>query len=94
MIASDTAAAWVQRISAHGAICEHVRDIEEAWADERLVARGLVADVPGVAPRLGGDGLPLMSLARGSDACRDGRLAPAPELGADTEVVASELGIS
>jgi crotonobetainyl-CoA:carnitine CoA-transferase CaiB-like acyl-CoA transferase len=90
-IASDTAAAWVQRISEHGAICEHVRDIEEAWQDERLLARGLVAeaaDAPPWAARI-----PLISLARGRDGAAR-RIAPAPELGADTEAVARELGIS
>jgi crotonobetainyl-CoA:carnitine CoA-transferase CaiB-like acyl-CoA transferase len=90
-IASDTAAAWVQRISEHGAICEHVRDIEEAWADERLLARNLLADAAG-APAWA-TRIPLMSLARGRDGA-ERRIAPAPELGADTEAVAGELGIS
>jgi CoA:oxalate CoA-transferase len=89
-IASDTAAAWVRRISDRGAICEHVRDIEEAWADERLVARGLVAETAGAPPWAAR--IPLISLARGNDGVA--RIAPAPELGADTEVVAGELGIS
>jgi crotonobetainyl-CoA:carnitine CoA-transferase CaiB-like acyl-CoA transferase len=90
-VASDTAAAWVQRISEHGAICEHVRDIEEAWADDRLLARNLVGDAAG-APAWAAR-IPLMSLARGRDAAAR-RIAPAPELGADTEAVAGELGIS
>ncbi len=85
VIATDTAASWVERISSHGAICEHVRDIEDAWSDERLVARGLVAD-PGVGPAWAAR-LPLISLARGP---RDGS-RPAPELGADTEAVRRAL---
>ncbi len=85
VIATDTAASWVQRISSRGAICEHVRDIEDAWSDERLIARGLVADAgtgPAWAARL-----PLISLARGQ---RDGGQR-APELGADTEAVRRTL---
>jgi crotonobetainyl-CoA:carnitine CoA-transferase CaiB-like acyl-CoA transferase len=85
VIATDTAASWVERISSRGAICEHVRDIADAWSDERLVARGLVADTvsgPGWAAAL-----PMISLARGA---RDGG-RPAPELGADTEDVRRAL---
>jgi crotonobetainyl-CoA:carnitine CoA-transferase CaiB-like acyl-CoA transferase len=85
VIATDTADVWVQRISSHGAICEHVRDIVDAWSDERLVDRGLVAD-PGIGPDWASK-LPLISLARGA---RDGR-RPAPELGADTEAVRRAL---
>jgi len=88
VIASATADSWVRRISEHGAICEHVRDIEDAWADRRLVERGLLAEL-----QLGPEGttrMPLMSLARhwrGEAAA----LAPVPALGADTEAVAQEL---
>lgn len=91
LIASDTAASWVKRISDHGALCEHVRDIEEAWADDRLLARGLVTDEV-----MGGTGwsarMPLVSLARGPSRPESPRpLSPAPGLGADTEAVAREL---
>ena len=89
VIASDTAAAWVERISAHGAICEHVRDIEEAWADDRLRARGVVGDAGG-APEWAGR-LPLMSLAGRVRGAADATLARAPALGADTDAVAREL---
>ena len=54
VVAAGDAAGWVARISAAGAICEIVRDIEEAWADERLRTRGLVSE----------SGLPVVSLAR------------------------------
>jgi crotonobetainyl-CoA:carnitine CoA-transferase CaiB-like acyl-CoA transferase len=86
VIASDTAASWVERISEHGAICEHVRDIEEAWADERLRARGVVgavADSPEWAARM-----PTISLAR---APGDGSMARAPALGEDTDAVVRQL---
>jgi crotonobetainyl-CoA:carnitine CoA-transferase CaiB-like acyl-CoA transferase len=89
VIASDSAASWVRRISEHGALGEHVRDIEEAWADDRLVARGLVSGEPehgsGWAARM-----PLVSLARHAD--HPQALAPAPALGADTDAVTQELG--
>ena len=58
VVAGGDAAAWVQRISAAGAICETVRDIEEAWADPHLRERGLVSDGAGPLP------LPVVSLAR------------------------------
>jgi crotonobetainyl-CoA:carnitine CoA-transferase CaiB-like acyl-CoA transferase len=88
-IASDTAASWVERVSSHGAICEHVRDIEEAWADERLVARGLVGDAGG-SPQWARR-IPLISLARHPPGGAGGRLARAPALGEDTDAVAGEL---
>jgi crotonobetainyl-CoA:carnitine CoA-transferase CaiB-like acyl-CoA transferase len=89
VIASDSAASWVKRISDHGALCEHVRDIEEAWADERLLARGLVSgrteSGPGWAARM-----PVVSLARTESGPANG-LAPAPALGADTDEVVRAL---
>ncbi|MFL5823392.1 MAG: CaiB/BaiF CoA transferase family protein [Solirubrobacteraceae bacterium] len=89
VISTDTAASWVTRISDQGALCEHVRDIEDAWADERLSARGLVSyeseGGPGWTARI-----PAVSLARGGSGGPD-TLAPAPTLGADTDAVAREL---
>jgi crotonobetainyl-CoA:carnitine CoA-transferase CaiB-like acyl-CoA transferase len=90
-IASEPASTWVARISAHGAICEHVRDIEEAWSDARLVERGLVgraSERPAWAARM-----PFVSLARASRVPEE-TLAAAPDLGADTEAVARELETS
>ena len=88
VIASDTAASWVSRISEHGALGEHVRDIEEAWADDRLVTRGLVSGEPeqgsGWAARM-----PLVSLVGHPD--HPHVLPPAPALGADTDTVIREL---
>jgi crotonobetainyl-CoA:carnitine CoA-transferase CaiB-like acyl-CoA transferase len=89
VIESAPASEWVERISAHGAICEQVRDIAEAWTDERLVARGLVGQVatgPDWAALM-----PVVSLAR-TQIQPPVRLASPPELGADTEAVASALG--
>jgi crotonobetainyl-CoA:carnitine CoA-transferase CaiB-like acyl-CoA transferase len=86
VIGSDTAAHWVGRISAEGGLCEHVRDIEEAWGDDRLVARGLVGSQPesgtGWSARI-----PVVSLARSAP----DPLPPAPALGAHTEAVIGEL---
>jgi crotonobetainyl-CoA:carnitine CoA-transferase CaiB-like acyl-CoA transferase len=86
VIASDTAERWVTRIAAEGGLCERVRDIEEAWADERLRARGLVGEVGDAPPWA--MRMPLVSLAATQ---RDGRLPPAPALGADTGALAREL---
>ncbi len=86
VVACDSADAWVERISSRGAICEHVRDIGDAWEDERLVDRRLVgwlADEPEWAARM-----PVVSLAR---TCTE--LAPAPRLGADTELLLRELDV-
>jgi crotonobetainyl-CoA:carnitine CoA-transferase CaiB-like acyl-CoA transferase len=89
LIASDTAAAWVAKISRFGAICEHVRDIEDAWADPRLAARGLVGEIDGRNPDWA-KRMPLVSLAR-PYAAPAGKLAPAPALGADTVSVERAL---
>jgi CoA:oxalate CoA-transferase len=86
VIASDTAASWVMTISAQGALCEHVRDIDEAWADDRLVARGLASAEPEGGPGWSAR-IPTVSLARPGT----GPLAPAPALGADTDAVLREL---
>jgi CoA:oxalate CoA-transferase len=86
VIAGDTAASWVRRISEQGALCEHVRDIEEAWSDERLVSRRLTSSEPETGPGWSAR-IPVVSLA-GSPAQP---LAPAPALGAHTGEVTREL---
>lgn len=85
-IASDTADSWVSRISDEGGLCEHVRDIEEAWADDRLAARGLASAQPEGGPGWSAR-IPTVSLVRNAS----DPLAPAPALGADTEAVTREL---
>jgi crotonobetainyl-CoA:carnitine CoA-transferase CaiB-like acyl-CoA transferase len=85
-ISGDTADSWVRRISDEGGLCENVRDIQEAWADDRLAARGLASTQaeggPGWSARI-----PTVSLVRNAA----DPLAPAPALGADTEAVTREL---
>jgi crotonobetainyl-CoA:carnitine CoA-transferase CaiB-like acyl-CoA transferase len=85
VIATDTAVSWVKRIAEHGGLSEHVRDIEEAWADERLVQRGLLRREfergSGWEARM-----PIVSLARNGS----GR-GQAPALGADTDAVSGGL---
>ncbi len=88
VLASAPAATWVEQISGHGAICEHIRDIEEAWSDERLVNRGLVGQAPGDAEWAAR--MPLVSLAR-TNAEPPVRLPAAPLLGADTDAVMREF---
>jgi crotonobetainyl-CoA:carnitine CoA-transferase CaiB-like acyl-CoA transferase len=85
-IATDTAAAWVRRISEQGALCEHVRDIEEAWSDDRLVTRGLASQDEERGPDWSAR-IPTVSLAH---RMRE-PLAPAPTLGAHTDAVTEEL---
>jgi crotonobetainyl-CoA:carnitine CoA-transferase CaiB-like acyl-CoA transferase len=86
VIASDTASSWVQRISEQGALCEHVRDIEEAWSDDRLWRRGLASREPEGGPGWSAR-IPTVSLA-GSPTQP---LAPAPALGEHTDQVMREL---
>jgi crotonobetainyl-CoA:carnitine CoA-transferase CaiB-like acyl-CoA transferase len=81
-IATDTAARWAERISRAGGLCERVREIEEAWSDPLLAARGLVGRAGAGVP------LPLISLARTADP--DG-LSPGPALGEHTAAVLREL---
>ncbi len=88
-ITSDSAEAWARRISDEGGLCELVRDIEEAWADDRLTARGLASLQPEGGPGWSAR-IPTMSLARNASE----PLAPAPALGADTDAVLSELSLS
>jgi crotonobetainyl-CoA:carnitine CoA-transferase CaiB-like acyl-CoA transferase len=83
VIATRTAADWVERVTRAGGLCERVREIEEAWSDPLLAERGLVARGPDGAP------LPLVSLARTAGR---GELAPAPALGQHTEAVLREVG--
>jgi crotonobetainyl-CoA:carnitine CoA-transferase CaiB-like acyl-CoA transferase len=89
VIRSDTAETWVQRISERGALCEHVRDIDQAWADDRLAARGLASlraeGGPGWSARI-----PTVSLAGTASE----PFPPAPGLGAHTEMVIRELETS
>jgi crotonobetainyl-CoA:carnitine CoA-transferase CaiB-like acyl-CoA transferase len=85
VIATDTAAAWAERISRAGGLCERVREIEEAWADPLLASRGLVGRADG------GVALPLISLARAAD---PDALGLGPELGEHTDAVLRGLAAS
>ena len=62
VIASDTVDHWVTAITAAGAICAPVREIDDAWSDPRLFQRDLLARLA----EAGFDSfaLPVMSLAR------------------------------
>jgi crotonobetainyl-CoA:carnitine CoA-transferase CaiB-like acyl-CoA transferase len=89
VVGTAPASHWVEEIAGHGAICEHVREIEEAWSDERLVNRGLVGKAPGDAEWAAR--MPLVSLAR-TNVEPPVKLPAAPGLGADTDAVSRELG--
>jgi crotonobetainyl-CoA:carnitine CoA-transferase CaiB-like acyl-CoA transferase len=86
VIATGTASDWVERIAGSGGLCQRVREVEEAWADPLLAARGLVGRVEGEP--YGDVALPLVSLARTAD---PGALAPGPALGEHTDAVLAEL---
>ena len=77
ILATGTAQHWVATIGAAGAVCEHVRDVGEAWRDSLLQERGLLTAV----------GLPAMSLARTGTVAQLGR---APRLGEHTPGVLAE----
>jgi glutaryl-CoA transferase len=88
VIASDTVDHWVTVISAAGAICAPVREIDDAWSDPRLIQRDLLARLA----KAGFDSfaLPVMSLARCVDAAA---LTPGPRLGQHSAEVLRELGV-
>jgi crotonobetainyl-CoA:carnitine CoA-transferase CaiB-like acyl-CoA transferase len=88
-VISDTADTWVKRISQHGALCEHVRDIADAWADDRLVDRDLASAEMVAGPDWTAR-MPMVSLARAAPG-QARPLAPAPDLGADTDAVGRAL---
>ena len=88
VIASDTVDHWVKAISAAGAICVPVREIDDAWSDPRLIERDLLARL--AKPGFDSFALPVMSLARCVDA---DALAPGPRLGQHSAEVLRELGV-
>jgi succinate---hydroxymethylglutarate CoA-transferase len=86
-IATAPAAHWLEAITAEGAFCAPVNEIEEAWADPALAERGLLATVDGedAFP------VPVASLARTRTG---GKLPRAPRLGEDSAEIAAGLGFS
>jgi crotonobetainyl-CoA:carnitine CoA-transferase CaiB-like acyl-CoA transferase len=86
VIATSTAEDWVERITRAGGLCERVREIEEAWADPLLAARGLVGRLEDEA--YGDAPFPLVSFARTAD---PDAFAPGPALGQHTDAVLREL---
>jgi crotonobetainyl-CoA:carnitine CoA-transferase CaiB-like acyl-CoA transferase len=85
---SRPAEAIAEAIRAAGGLCQRIREMEEAWADPLLVARGLLGEV--ADPELKAFPVPVASLAgRGRR-----ELAPAPTLGQHSREVATEAGLS
>ena len=85
-ISERPSADWLERFAASGVPAGPVLARETAYADPQVVAEGLVAEVdqPGLGPvRL------LAPFLRAGGVSED--VAPAPELGADTEAVLAEL---
>jgi crotonobetainyl-CoA:carnitine CoA-transferase CaiB-like acyl-CoA transferase len=87
VIATDTAEHWAEQITAAGAFCQRIREIEEAWADPLLTARGLRVDLD--TARDPPFPVPTASLAR--DASRN--LRPGPRLGEHSREIAAEIGV-
>ena len=82
----DTTAGWVARLEAAGVPCAPVNDVPAALADPQAQARGMVLEERGpYGPyrRVAGP-LPKLRVKSG----------PAPEMGADTEELLRQAGIS
>jgi crotonobetainyl-CoA:carnitine CoA-transferase CaiB-like acyl-CoA transferase len=90
VIAERPASHWEREVRAAGGFCQRIREIEEAWADPLLAARGLVAPLAEGADA--GFPVPVASLARTAVPAEG--LPPAPRLGQHTEEIAGELGLA
>ena len=86
-IAGRPTSEWLEQLDYAGVPCGVVQSRETVYADPQVAAAGLVGDV--VQPGLGSLRL-LAPFIRVGDEAR--AMAPAPELGADTESVLKELG--
>jgi crotonobetainyl-CoA:carnitine CoA-transferase CaiB-like acyl-CoA transferase len=88
--ASDTAAAWVQRLNAAGMFAAPVQDYAEVAQDEQVLANQYIHEVP----RDGGDPLRMAGIGM----CLDGEPVTierlAPQLGEHTEDVLCEAGFT
>jgi formyl-CoA transferase len=85
------AAAWAEELSALGVPAGPVLSLPEALAHEQVAGRGLVGRHEGVAGVGGVEALRIAALIDGARPCGD---APPPALGADTDTVLAEAGLS
>ena len=90
VLAGDTAAAWVERLNGAGVPAGPVYDISQVFADPQVEHLGLAATVE--HPRLGPIRLSNqpVNLSRTPGSVR----TAAPELGADTDAVLADAGLS
>jgi crotonobetainyl-CoA:carnitine CoA-transferase CaiB-like acyl-CoA transferase len=96
LLLTRSAEHWAALITKAGGFCEVVREIDEAWRDPRLAARGLVGRLGGGGGGGGGHSHLVPALPFGGAARRAGlrELGPAPELGQHSREVASEAGLA
>jgi crotonobetainyl-CoA:carnitine CoA-transferase CaiB-like acyl-CoA transferase len=90
VIATGTAEHWSQTVTAAGGFCQRIREIEEAWADPLLAARGLVVDLD---LRAGGSSAPVSLPAVSLAQVERRALCPGPKLGEHSAAVAREIGL-
>jgi formyl-CoA transferase len=84
VIRTRSASEWETLVTRAGGFCRRVAEIEEAWADPALVARGLAQRLPGASDDT--QLLPTVSLAR-DPLAGPPRMTPAPRLGEHTSEV-------
>jgi len=87
VLAAHPTAHWVAAIRAAGGLAEPVRDVDEAWRDEEIRARGLLGTLHDA--QLGERPLPRLSLALPRDG--EPSFPAGPRLGEHTAAVLAEL---
>ena len=89
-IALGTQAEWIERLNRAGVPCGRVMDFAEVFADPQIAAREMVLSVE--HPGHGAVRMPGFPVKFAQAPCRIRR--PAPDLGADTDAVLREAGVT
>ena len=89
IIATDSSAAWLERLRAADLICDRVNDFADWLDDPHVVAVGAAVSVP-----LPGFGVVKMPRTPGAPAASDAALAPSPYNGQHSREVLAEYGWS
>jgi crotonobetainyl-CoA:carnitine CoA-transferase CaiB-like acyl-CoA transferase len=85
---TDTQENWIRRLNAAGVPCGRVQSLREVFEDPQVLAQEMVLDVD--HPGHGTVRMTGFPVKLSETPCRVNR--PAPDLGADTEAVLSEVG--